>query len=430
MGEAVLVSNKHILVCIDEQAAGLKPDYVKELEYVKQNFCGTVLFDMDSFNSHSCSPDTIVYLCGNIKENYNNMKDKSVLSIFVIKDFSYNYESGSDKYGLISVGQVPINIHNVGVYFRDFFDPNNDYFSLISSAHRFQTLTESNKASNAFRTGIYLTKVEEVADEVKFNLLRCSSNLDGPTDNFRAVDNEVVGLVNGISDRFFEEKAELNHVLAQIYENKVIDSDGKKIERKARIKGHSDKTKDMPRNGLIAFCTFYKGYSKNQFDSKELKHVKKVPVDSFDYCYNDTSVLTKIRFRLKKMVTDPSGRADDEPRFNKDFTVTLYPNSVLLISLHTNRLYTHEIVPSILPINRIPTRLGYVIRSSKTRAVFKNGQTYIVENGDHVKMEEPDENGTKQLKDKYYEENTTDEVIHYDKFHFSLNKGDYRKPIV
>ena len=53
-------------------------------------------------------------------------------------------------------GQVPINIYNIGVYLRNYFD-SNDYFDSLSKEHEFQVLTESNKQTNAFRKGIYLT---------------------------------------------------------------------------------------------------------------------------------------------------------------------------------------------------------------------------------------------------------------------------------
>lgn len=69
------------------------------------------------------------------------------------------------------------NIHNVGFYFKDFFD-NKDYFNLIEKSHNFQSLTESNKVGEAYRKGIYLTKVDKNNDHIKFNLLRCSTNLD------------------------------------------------------------------------------------------------------------------------------------------------------------------------------------------------------------------------------------------------------------
>src|SRR4029079_17700858 len=125
------------------------------------------------------------------------------------------------------------------------------------------------------------------------NLLRCSTNLDGPTDSFRATDNEIISKVNNICEQFFQTKTDLNHVLAQVYNNASIE--GK--ERKAKISEHSDKTKDMPRNGLIAFTTFY------QFNDN--KDVKKHKDNAFDYYYKDTSVLTRLRFRLKKDVNDP-----------------------------------------------------------------------------------------------------------------------------
>jgi hypothetical protein len=42
----------------------------------------------------------------------------------------------------------------------------------------------------------------------------------------------------------------------------------------------------MPKNGLMAFCTFY----------KDMHLFKKSTVDPFDYIYKDTSILTKLRF--------------------------------------------------------------------------------------------------------------------------------------
>ena len=74
--------------------------------------------------------------------------------------------------------------------------------------------------------------------------------------------------------------------------------------------------------------------------------------------------------------------------------------------------------------------MGYVIRCSKTDATFKNDQTYIKEENSDIPINEADDDGVKQLKDLYFKENMTDSVINYDKFYFSLNKGDYLKPIV
>jgi len=415
--ENTLLTTRHILICLEEQLLNLEPQYRDELEYVKRNFCGTVFKDMNKFNMCHFSPDVLIYMCGDIERNVNDCKNLNGNNIFVIKEFSNDYKQGSDRYRMIDLGGVPINVHGVGVYFRGMFNSGKDYFKLIEAEHKFQNLTESNKPGQAFRTGIYLTKVEEQNDEVKFKLLRCSSNFSGPTDNFRSTDNEVVSQVNGISRFFFAEKTELNHVLAQIYENHVVESDDKRTEKekKAKIKKHSDKTKDMPRNGLMAFCTFYKDYSND-------KNIQKSKTDPFDYCYKDVSVLTTLRFELKNTVNDPN--------LKRKFDVTLYPNSVFIMSLDANRLYTHEIVPSKMSVYRLPTRLGYVIRCSKTDAVHKDGNTYIVNNGSYVKLEEPDKVGVNRLKDLYFRENTTHDLITYDGFNFSLNKGDYVRPIV
>ena len=415
--ENKLITNKHILLCYNLSLTGLGELYIKEWEYIKQHFAGIVFESEAEFKSHVIQPNTLIYLCGDIADYLldDNIKASK---FYIVREFSKNYEG----YHSISLGGIPINYNSTGVYFRDFFDSDKDYFNLLSGEHEYQDLTESNKGSKAFRKGIYLSKVEKLEDdEYKFNLLRCSSNLDGPTENFRTTDLSVVGSVNSISKWFFEQDTELNHVLAQIYENQIIETGDKVSERKAKIKAHSDKTKDMPTNGLMAFCTFYKGYGKAGFT--ELDKVKRSNTDFFDYCYNDgSSVLTKLRFRLKSSVEDPS--------LNKLFDIILYPNSVFLMSLETNRLYTHEIIPSGLPIAKIPTRLGYVIRCSKTEAIYKDGKTFIIDSDNLVKMEDADMEGVKKLKDMYYAENTTTGVMDYGKFYFSLNLGDYKCPVV
>jgi hypothetical protein len=391
--ENVLITNKHIFLCLANEDSS-------ELEFIKNNFCGIICSNIESFNELDHN-DRLVYFCGNV----SNVSNKKITH--VISNFSENYENNSDKYLVINIGEVPINIHNVGVYFRNFFGSEN-YFESISNEHKFQQLTESNKESTAFRTGLYITKTEQDENDIKFKLLRCSSNFTGPTENVRTSDNEILTKVNNIAEYFFQEKAPLNHVLAQIYNNLKINT----TEKKAKIAEHSDKTKDMPKNGLMAFCTFYK---KDSF--LQVNEIKK---HGFDICYNNSTVLTSLRLRLK----------NPNPHLVQKFDIILYPNSVFLMSLHTNRLYTHAIVPSSLPIDKIPVRMGYVIRSSNTFAVFKNEQTFIKDKVDYVKLEQPMSDGVKLLKDIYYKENTTDEIITYPFFNFSLNQGDYQKPIV
>src|SRR5439155_25553498 len=145
---------------------------------------------------------------------------------------------------------------NVGVMFPRFFE-GTEKFKEIETSHEFQELTEYNKAGTALRKGIYLTNVVENADtgDVMFNLLRCSSNFNGPTDNFASVDREILEKANEIAQFFFENPAEMNHVLAQIYFNHRDPATSR--EKKASIQKHADKTKDFSPNALIAFTTFY-----------------------------------------------------------------------------------------------------------------------------------------------------------------------------
>jgi hypothetical protein len=381
MTENKLIINKHFLY---------KNVDMPEYEHILNNFCGTIIANMND----AIDPNAVIYLSGNIKDIDMEI-NITYKHIYVIKEVSFNYEG----FDIITINQLPLNIHNVGIYFKNLFDLDNDYFDAINNDHKFQSLTESNKQSNAFRTGIYLTKVEEIDKDIHFNLMRCSSNFDGPTDNFSSIDDEILDKVNSVAEHFFEEKVELNHVLAQIYNNTKTGGVDGNSERKAKISRHSDKTKDMPRNALMAFCTFYK-----------------------DFKDKNDQVLTRLRFRLKKDIVDPTL----EPKFD----IVLHPNSVFLMSLYTNRLYTHEIVPSCLSVDKLPTRMGYVIRCSDTKAVFKNDRTYINKNNSLIELEDPTEKGVKELKDLYYKENMTNEMIYYENFHFSLNGGDYKKPLI
>jgi len=94
-----------------------------------------------------------------------------------------------------------------------------------------------------------------------------------------------------------------------------------------------------------------------------------------------------------------------------------------------NRLYTHEIVPSILPIERISTRMGYVVRCSATKSVFKDDQTYIVEGDEMVRLERPTDDDVRRLRGLYFKENTSTDVMDYGKIYFSMNEGDYTRPV-
>lgn len=377
----------------------------EDLDYLVNNFCGTVVNNLSEISKNI--NEIKIYFIGDGKRLLNQKE-----LIFIVREFSFDFESlNEENYTVIGLGKVPINIHNAGVFYKQFFD-DSDLFAKIESQHKFQNLTESNKDSLALRKGIYLSKIsKDEKENLHFNLLRCSSNLTGPTDNFRETDNLIVNSINEAVKFDFDKETELNHVLAQIYLNKKKDN---LKEVKAKIKAHSDKTKDMPKEGLIVFCTFY---DKNNF-----MNLTTSKTDKFDWCYKKSSGLTRLLFKLKSTVNDDS--------LEKEFSVTLYPNSVFLIPLSTNRLYTHEIRPSVLNIDRIPIRMGYVIRCSNLEAIYMNNQTYIKEDANFIKLEQMDNINMEELRDSYYEENKSEKVVKYGKVHFSMNSGDYEKPIL
>lgn len=74
-----------------------------------------------------------------------------------------------------------------------------------------------------------------------------------------------------------------------------------------------------------------------------------------------------------------------------------------------------------------------MIRCSDSEALFRDGETWIKRHSDGtmVKLEKPTKEGLKELRDLYFKENTTTDVVDYrDKFFFSMNDGDYKKPLI
>lgn len=283
-------------------------------------------------------------------------------------------------------------------FFHDFFDAN--HYDAFLKHHEPQALTESNKSDVAYRKGVYLTPVTE---DLKFHLLRCSSNLQGPTETFSDSDRKIVTHANEIAKKIFNNPAELNHVLAQVYYNHTID--GK--TRRAKIPAHSDKTEDMPENGIMAFCTFY--------DPVALAD-KKYRMEGEKLMYKNTLALTMLRF-IKK-----------DTKEVKDFI--LYPGSVLFIDLNVNRDYTHEIVPPLLDAKDVPTRLGYVIRCSKQQAQHADGVTYLTNpEGKEVPLRMATDEDTANLKKLYMEENINPVKPNYGFIDFTLNQGDLMAPV-
>ncbi|KAJ3009708.1 hypothetical protein HKX48_007782 [Thoreauomyces humboldtii] len=416
----------NILICYDVDVSGHLLQ--KELSFLKDNFLGLVsCVERDAHLSHVLVPTSRVFLCGNVK-GFLQKDDLSLSTVKYIKELSRNYDDAAMEE--VPLGQVPINIHDVGVYFRRYLDARalggleEGFFAKVLSTHQFQSLSEGNKSGTSFRKGIYLSNVEQAGDAKVFHLLRCSTNLDGPTEGFSDVDRHIVTSANEACRSAFPNapRARLNHVLAQVYENGAVNrakGAAPHKDRKARIAAHSDKTKDMPSDGVIAFCTFY---------ASEQLATRGTPAenDLFDHVYRSTSVLTQLRFRLKDCVLDKSGLLED-------FTVKLYDNSIFVIPLSTNRLYTHETVPSTLPSDRIPTRIGYVIRCSKTQAMYRDGGTYIRVGTDeddarYVEMRKPTDVDYAELKAQYLKENMTDSAIEYGDVLYSMNSGDYLEP--
>ena len=158
--ENVLLTKKNILLYNNE--------LFEELTYLIANFCGQS-FDATYFDIMKCPPEIIIYICGNIKDIYVQFDLQQIINkkiiINVVKEYSTNYDT-MNGYNLITIGEVPINMYNVGIYFKNFFDSQKNYFDLITNEHNFQLLTESTKSDWALRKGIYLTNVEEKDDGV------------------------------------------------------------------------------------------------------------------------------------------------------------------------------------------------------------------------------------------------------------------------
>ncbi|MGA4545142.1 hypothetical protein ACPA54_34650 [Uniformispora flossi] len=379
-----------------------------------------------------------VSLCGDVS-GISDRNLRTAARVFVVRELAHGYrEEAGRSWTVVGVGRVPIRVHGAGVYYRRFFDPDADYFGRIVAEHAFQSLTESTKPGTARRRGIYLTPVTRNGDGLHFRLLRCSTNLSGPTEGFRPTDTHIVEALNSEAAAVFRDHAPLNHVLAQIYHNTPAAAEGNRgmggnearearegeakeakeatqtKQSKAKISAHADKTKDMPGNGIMAFCTFY-----DRLDSPQPS-----AGDAFDYGVKGAGGLTRLRFRLKGSVGE-----GDACAFPAQFTLTLYPGSVFFMPLSTNRLYTHEIRPPAAAAELLPTRLGYVVRCSSTEAVHRDGRTFLKQVGGLVELEPPTPTGMEALRGRYAEENRTASFVDYgDEFLFSMNAGDYLAP--
>jgi hypothetical protein len=343
-------------------------------------FAGTTVTDLGT------RPDLsgkAVYLCGDLSKA-SALDLSAARRVRVIRALSQGQESA--RWPCVDVGEVPYSVHRLGVYYRRFFDPAGKHFERICDEHAFQSRTESTKAERAHRSGIYLTPVRSEGDALHFRLLRCLTNLSGPTENFRATDRHIVDALEHEARSLFDDAASLNHVLAQVCHNTPADLEHR--QTKARISPHADTTKDVPGNGIMAFCTFY----------DRLEGLHPMADGPFDLGRRRASELTRLRFRRKEGVRNDGA-------LPSQFTLTLYPGSVFFMPLSTTRLYVHEIVPSALEAERLPTRLGYVVRCSNAEAVHKNGTTFVNSQGELVPLVAPTPEGTAELRKLYAEEN-------------------------
>lgn len=400
--EACITNSNNVLLVLSSSGYG----------DLAANFCGKVTPVEDANSDVPDLSEKTVYLCGDLSKA-SLIDLRAARRVFVVGDLTKENNSGEcdERWTMVDYGRVPISVHGIGVYYRRFFNASFDFFHMICSEHTFQSLTESTKPGKARRTGIYLTPVERDVEGLQFRLLRCSTNLSGPTENFRATDLMIVDALNQEAASIFQNAGALNHVLAQVYHNTPAAAEQKQL--KATISAHADKTKDMPTNGIMAFCTFY----------ENLDQLRPLASDRFDYGYKGTSALTRLRFRLKEEVDHGDGQLPDK------FSITLYPNSVFFMPLSTNRLYTHEIVSSTLDASMLPTRLGYVVRCSSAEAVYKDNQTFLKQNGMLVPLAQPTIEGIEELRKLYAEENKTSRFVDYgDRFSFSMNQGDYCAP--
>ncbi|MGW6203298.1 hypothetical protein ACWF9B_06575 [Streptomyces sp. NPDC055089] len=387
-----------------------------------RDFFGDILTPEDLASGAPGLAQGTVYLCGDMS-GISRGQLRSADRVFVIRELSHGYDgSAGEPWTPVGLGRVPLRVHGAGVYYRRFFGLDDDHFGRIRAEHAFQSLTESTKPGTAHRRGIYLTPVTRHGDALRFRLLRCSTNLSGPTESFGPTDTRIVEALNDEAAAVFRNQAPLNHVLAQIYHNTAATAVRK--QSKARISAHADKTKDMPAHGIMAFCTFYDGLDK----------LRPLAEDAFDYGVKGASGLTRLHFRLKEPAEGHETRDDredlDRAALPSQFTVTLHPGSVFFMPLSTNRLYTHEIRPSGLDAGLLPTRLGYVVRCSSAEAVHRDGRTFLkAAAGDLVELGPPTAAGMDELRRLYSEENRTSSFIDYgDQFDFSMNTGDYLAP--
>jgi hypothetical protein len=302
-----------------------KTNAVSFMDFAAQ-FFGTWVRNI---NDTPTNPDVyagVIYVAGDVTLIRKYTKD---MRIVIIQDFSTRFKA-SDV--CVNSWELPRWVHDIGVYIPRAYVAG--FYQQITVDHQFRT---SNKPGISHRSGIYLSRVKETETSIVYNIMRCSTTFKAPTDAFTDTDECIVQEANRHLNHCIHQCSDFNHVLAQLYTNTIVD--GRQI--KAKLPAHSDKTEDMPVHAAIGFATFY-----------DLSNRK----DEYDYNNNE---LARMQFLSKTCKTRM-----------KTIEVLLEPNSLLIIPLHTNQLYTHEIVPPVSTIDKVLTRIEYVMRSSNVEANF------------------------------------------------------------
>ena len=122
-----LLLDQRYLLCADTKS---KVSHYHTIEELKNNFCGKIISNPKQINI--TKKETIIYLYGDITENFDVLNSMSVY-VYIIKDISWNYSESdfNDSTHLVSLGEVPVNVNNVGVLFIVKFLIMGHLFSLL-----------------------------------------------------------------------------------------------------------------------------------------------------------------------------------------------------------------------------------------------------------------------------------------------------------
>ena len=186
MEENTIINTSNILLCKNLDI------FNKNIEI--QYFLGVILFEIFDFEELK---NKRIYFCGDVKKNLNLLQKFS--NINIIYELSTNFDNYiKDSYTFISIHKIPLNIHNVGVFYKSLFS-NKNYFEKIQQEHNF-------------------------------------------TNNLKNIDYEIINIINNEIKYNFTQSIELNNIFIQTY-NTNMDYFNKNI--------------NIEENGVIVFCTFY-----------------------------------------------------------------------------------------------------------------------------------------------------------------------------